>query len=103
MNPVRAEDALAEIIRLDILPRLIGATPDPAAVALATALIGSGRDKNLPPVLRSLVFIPLLYGDQLIDRERAIALFAGLRRETQDSVFEEIHAFAQRRRDALEH
>lgn len=99
MTSDSAEAALAAIVRLDILPRLIGAAPDSAAGALATELIASGRDKNLPPLLRSLVFMPLLHGDQTIDRERAIALFAGLRRETQDPVFEEIHAFALRRRD----
>jgi uncharacterized protein (DUF924 family) len=99
MTPDSAEAALAAIVRLDILPRLIGAAPDSAAGALATELIASGRDKNLPPLLRSLVFMPLLHGDRMIDRERAIALFAGLRRETQDPVFEEIHAFALRRRD----
>ncbi|MDD3677448.1 DUF924 family protein [Thauera propionica] len=102
MTPDGAEAALAAIVRLDILPRLIGAAPDPAAGALATELIASGKDKNLPPLLRSLVFIPLLHGDRPIDRERAVALFAGLRRETQDPVFEELHAFALQRRAALD-
>jgi uncharacterized protein (DUF924 family) len=99
MTPDGAEAALAAIVRLDILPRLIGAEPDPVAVALATELIASGRDKNLPPLLRSLVFVPLLHGDQPIDRERAAALFAGLRRETQDPVFELAYAHALRQRD----
>lgn len=102
MNAGRAEDALAEIVRIDILPRLIGAVPDAAvtatAVALASGLIASGGDKNLPPLLRSLAFIPLLHGDP-IDRERAIALFAGLRRETQDPVFEQAYDCALRQRD----
>lgn len=102
MNAASAEDALAEIIRIDILPRLIGAAPDAdAAVALASALIASGGDKNLPPLLRSLAFIPLLHGGRPIDRERAVALFAGLRRETQDPVFEQAYDCALRQRDLV--
>jgi uncharacterized protein (DUF924 family) len=101
MTPDGAEAALAAIVRLDILPRLVGAAPDPAAAALATELIASGRDKNLPPLLRSLVFVPLLHGAP-IDRERAVALFAGLRRETQEPVFELAYEHALRQRDSAE-
>ncbi len=104
MTPGSAEAVLAEILRLDVLPRQIGRAPAPAdrieALELATALVASGRDKNLPPPLRALAFLPFLHGDRPIDHERAAALFAGLRRETQDPLFEELHAFAQRRRDA---
>jgi uncharacterized protein (DUF924 family) len=101
MKSGSAEAVLEDIVRLDILPRLVGAVPDPAAGALATELIASGRDKNLPAMLRSLVFIPLLNGDQPIDRERAVALFAGLRRETQDPIFEQAYAHAVRQRDLI--
>lgn len=104
MTPGSAEAVLAEILRLEVLPRLIGREPSrfdrAEALELATALVAGGRDKNLPPPLRALVFLPFLHGEQPIDRERAAALFAGLRRETQDPLFEEFHAFALRRRDA---
>lgn len=105
MTPGSAEAVLAEILRLDVLPRQIGREPAhadrAAALELAMALVASGRDKNLPPLLRSLVFLPFLHADQPIDRERAVALFAGLRRETQDPLFEEFHEFALRRREDM--
>lgn len=105
MAPDSAEAVLVEILRLDVLPRQIGLAPARAdhveALALATALVSSGRDKNLPPLLRALAFLPFSHSDQPIDRERAAALFAGLRRETGDDLFADAHAFALRRRDGL--
>ena len=95
-----AEALLAEILRLDVLPRQFGLEPARAdhaeALELATALVASGRDKNLPPALRACAFLPFLHSAQPIDRERAAALFAGLRRETGDDLFADAHAFALR-------
>jgi uncharacterized protein (DUF924 family) len=104
MTPASAEAILAEILRLDIFPRQIGIEPPradrAAALGLATGLIASGGDKNLPPHQRGFIFLPLARSEQLIDRERAVALFAGLRRETQDPVFEQAYEYALRQRDA---
>jgi uncharacterized protein (DUF924 family) len=47
------------------------------------------------------VFLPFLYSAHLIDRERAVALFAGLRRETQEPLFAQVHDHAVRQRDQL--
>lgn len=103
MTTTSAEAVLEKVIQCDILPRLIGRPADSAvAQALATQLIASGRDKNLTPLLRSLVFLPLLYSEQTIDRERAVALFAGLRRETQDPFFEQIYAYALHQRELID-
>ena len=100
-----AEAIFAAILRLEAFPRQIGREPAPAeraeALELATALIASGRDKNLPPLRRGFVFLPFMHSDQLIDRERAVALFAGLRRETQEDVFERAYETAVAQRDAL--
>lgn len=105
MTTDSAEAVLAEILRLDIFPRQVGADPSPAdraeALALATGLVASGSDKNLPPALRAFVFLPFLHSDTPIDRERAVALFAGLRRETGEAMFERAYEAAVRRRDAL--
>jgi uncharacterized protein (DUF924 family) len=105
MIPESAETVLGEILRLDVLPRQIGIQPARAdhaeALSLATALVASGRDKNLLPHLRAFVFLPLLHSEELIDRERAVALFAGLRRETQQNVFEQAYGTAVAQRDAL--
>lgn len=112
MIPERAPDdldagaVLAAILRLDSFPRQLGREPAPAArsaaLALATRLVASGRDKNLPPLQRGFVFLPLMHSEALIDRERAVALFAGLRREGQDEIFEHAYDEAVQRRDALQ-
>lgn len=102
---VDAESVLATILWLDTFPREIGREPGHAeraeALALAKALVTSGQDKNLPPLQRGLVFLPFMRSEQLIDRECAVALFAGLRRETQETMFEHAYAAAVRQRDAL--
>lgn len=102
---LHAEAVLAAILRLDAFPRQIGREPAPAeraeALALATMLVASGHDKNLPSLQRGFVFLPFMRSDQLIDRERAVALFAGLRRETQEDVFERAYETAVVQRDAL--
>lgn len=104
MTPSPEEVTLAEILRLDVFPRHVGIEPSCAeraeALALATELVASGRDKNLPPILRAFAFLPFMHSDEPIDRERAVALFAGLRREAQDEVFEAAYDWAARRRDA---
>lgn len=103
--PDSAEAVLAAILRLDVFPRQIGHAPAPAeqakALEFATALVASGRDKNLSPPLRACAFLPFLYSDQPIDRERAAALFAGLRRETGDEIFADAHAFALRQQEGM--
>ena len=100
-----ALNIVTSILWLDTFPREIGRTPERAdraeALALAKALIASGRDKNLTPLLRGFAFLPFMHSDDLIDRECAVALFAGLRRETQQEIFEQAYATAVRQRDAL--
>lgn len=104
-----ARTALAAILLLDEFPRkcLRGTAQAEAgmipALALAKGLVSSGRDKNLPPIQRWFAFIPFLRSDQLIDRECAVALFAGLRREAQEPAFELAYDFAVQQRDALGH
>ncbi len=102
---VDAETVLATILWLDTFPREIGREPDHAeraeALALAKALVTSGRDKNLPPRQRGFVFLPFMHSAELIDRECAVALFAGLRRETQETLFEHAYETAVHLRDAL--
>lgn len=103
-----AQDALSmltAILWLDTFPREIGCEPEPAdrteALALAKSLVACGHDKNLPPPLRGFAFLPFMHSNDLIDRECAVALFAGLRRETQQEIFEQAYAAAVRQRDAL--
>ena len=104
-----ARTGLATILLLDEFPRRLWCSTTQAeaglapALALAKTLVSSGRDKNLPPIQRWFTFIPFLRSDQLIDRECAVALFNGLRREAQEPAFELAYDFAVRQRDVLEH
>lgn len=100
-----ALDIVTAILWLDTFPREIGCEPERAdrveALALAKSLIASGHDKNLTPLLRGFAFLPFMHSDDLIDRECAVALFAGLRRETQQEIFGQAYATAVRQRDML--
>jgi uncharacterized protein (DUF924 family) len=103
-----AEGALARILLLDQFPRNIfrdtarAFAGDDDALKLAERLVSSGRDKNLPPIRRWFVFMPFEHSEALIDQERSVALFAGLRREGQLEVFESAYDYAVRHRDVIE-
>ena len=103
-----AEGSLARILLLDQFTRNIhrGTTRafagDAQALALAERLVGSGRDKNLPPLQRWFVFLPFEHSETPIDQERSVALFAGLRREAQDAAFDAAYDYALRHRAAIE-
>lgn len=107
-TPAAAEAALAAILVLDPLPRnLFRGTArafagDARARQLATDLVAAGRDKNLPPIRRWFVFMPFMHSESLIDQERAVALFAGLRREAQEPAFEHAYEYALDHRDVIE-
>jgi uncharacterized protein (DUF924 family) len=103
-----AEGSLARILLLDQFTRNIfrgtarAFAGDAQALALAERLVGSGRDKNLPPLQRWFVFLPFEHSETPIDQERSVALFAGLRREGQDAAFDAAHDYALRHRAAIE-
>jgi len=103
-----AEGSLARILLLDQFTRNIfrgtarAFAGDAQALVLAERLVGSGRDKNLPPIKRWFVFLPFEHSETLIDQERSVALFAGLRREAQDAAFDAAYDYALRHRAAIE-
>jgi len=103
-----AEGSLARILLLDQFTRNIfrgtarAFAGDAQALALAGRLVGSGRDKNLPPLQRWFVFLPFEHSETPIDQERSVALFAGLRREGQDPAFDAAYDYALRHRAAIE-
>jgi len=103
-----AEGSLARILLLDQFTRNIfrgtarAFAGDAQALALAERLVGSGRDKNLPPLQRWFVFLPFEHSETPIDQERSVALFAGLRREAQDAAFDAAYDYALRHRAAIE-
>lgn len=107
-DPADAAAVLATILLLDQFPRNLfrdtarAFAGDDRALALATALVSAGRDKNLPPLLRWFVCMPFMHSERLIDQERAVALFAGLRREAQDPAFDSAHDYALRHREIIE-
>jgi uncharacterized protein (DUF924 family) len=103
-----AAGALARVLLLDQFTRNIfrdsarAFAGDAQALALAGRLVASGRDKNLPPLQRWFVFLPFEHSEALIDQERSVALFAGLRREAQDAAFDAAYDYAVRHRAVIE-
>lgn len=103
-----AAAGLARILLLDQFTRNLfrgearAFAGDAAALALAEAMVGSGRDKNLPPLRRWFVFMPFEHSESLLDQERSVALFAGLRREGQAPAFESAYDYALRHREIVE-
>ncbi|HEX8988121.1 MAG TPA: DUF924 family protein, partial [Rhodocyclaceae bacterium] len=75
---------------------------DAEALALAQALVSSGRDKNLPPIRRWFAFMPFMHSEALIEQERSVAAFDALRREAQDAAFDSAYDYAVRHRDIVE-
>lgn len=103
-----ADGALARILLLDQFTRNLfrdtarAFAGDAAALDLAEALVAGGRDKNLPPIRRWFAFLPFEHSESLLNQERAVALFAGLRREAQHPAFESAYDYAVRHRDVIE-
>jgi uncharacterized protein (DUF924 family) len=106
-DPGPDETALARILLLDQFTRnIFRGTPrafagDTQALALATMLVASGRDKNLTPWQRWFAYLPFEHAETLLDQERSVALFAGLRREMQDGAFDNAYDYALRHRDVI--
>jgi len=98
---------LARILLLDQFTRNIHrGTPrafagDVQALSLATSLVGAGRDKNLSPWQRWFAYLPFEHSESLLDQERAVALFAALRREMQHEAFDSAYDYALRHREVI--
>lgn len=101
------EVRLSRILLLDQFTRNIHRnTPrafagDALALQLATALVAAGRDKNLTPWQRCFAYLPFEHSESLLDQERAVALFAGLRREMRNEAFDSAYDYALRHRDVI--
>jgi uncharacterized protein (DUF924 family) len=101
------EAQLARILLLDQFTRnIFRDTPrafagDAQALQVAEALVGSGRDKNLSPFQRWFVYLPFEHGETLLDQERAVALFAALRREMRQEAFDSAYDYAVRHRAVI--
>ena len=98
---------LARILLLDQFTRNIHrGTPrafagDVQALSLAASLVGAGRDKNLSPWQRWFAYLPFEHSESLLDQERAVALFAALRREMQHEAFDRAYDYALRHREVI--
>jgi uncharacterized protein (DUF924 family) len=101
------EALLAHILLLDQFTRnIFRDTPrafagDAQALSLATTLVATGRDKNLSPFLRWFAYLPFEHSESLLEQERAVALFAGLRREMQLEAFDSAYDYALRHREVI--
>ncbi len=101
------EDLLARILLLDQFTRnIFRGTPrafagDIQALAIATALVGSGRDKNLSPWQRWFAYLPFEHAESMMEQERSVALFTALARELQAPAFDSALEYAVRHRDVI--
>jgi uncharacterized protein (DUF924 family) len=95
--------ALALVLVLDQFTRnAFRGTPkafagDARALALATLLVDSGRDRLLAPVERWFAYMPLEHSERLIDQHESVRLFERLAAEGLDAPL----AWAQRHRDVI--
>lgn len=98
------ETLLARILLLDQFTRnVFRNTPrafagDAQALAIANSLVSSGRDKNLTPFQRWFAYLPFEHSEALLDQERAVALYEGLRREMQNESFDSAYDYALKHR-----
>ncbi len=101
------EDLLARILLLDQFTRnIFRGTPrafagDAQALAIATQLVTSGRDKNLDHWQRWFAYLPFEHAESLLEQERAVALYAALRREAQGAAFDSAYDYAVKHRDII--
>ncbi|MCM2289580.1 MAG: DUF924 domain-containing protein [Sulfuritalea sp.] len=108
-EPAEATDEalLARLLLLDQFTRnIFRDTPrafagDAQALSLATMLVSSGRDKNLSPWQRWFAYLPFEHSESLLDQERAVALFAALRREMRHEAFDSAYDYAVRHREVI--
>lgn len=101
------EELLARILLLDQFTRnIFRGTPhafagDAQALAIATQLVTSGRDKNLDPWQRWFAYLPFEHAESLLEQERAVALYAALCREAQGEAFGSAYDYAVKHRDIV--
>ena len=92
----RKDDALDAAIR-----ERFAFAGDAQALALATQLVSSGRDKNLDPWQRWFAYLPFEHAESLLEQERSVALFAALAREAQLPAFDSALDYAVRHREVI--
>jgi uncharacterized protein (DUF924 family) len=54
---------------------------DPSALALASAMIGAGQDRQLHPMERCFLYLPFEHAENMPEQERCIALYKALAAE----------------------
>ncbi len=102
------DSLLARILLLDQFTRnIFRDTPrafagDVQALHVAESLVAAGRDKNLSPFQRWFAYLPFEHSESLLNQERSVALFAGLRREMQHEAFDSAYDYAVRHREVIE-
>lgn len=101
------EALLANLLLLDQFTRnIFRNTPrafagDAQALVIAVLLVSTGRDKNLSPWQRWFAYLPFEHSESLLDQERAVALFAALRREMRHEAFDSAYDYAVRHREVI--
>ncbi|MDM0105637.1 DUF924 family protein [Variovorax sp. J22R24] len=84
-----AEGVLALLVLLDQFPRNAWRgsghmfATDGKALAIASAAVDAGLDRQVEPALRPFFYLPFMHSESLADQERSIALNAALDANTQ--------------------
>lgn len=100
--PQAARTALALVVLLDQVPRNIwrgtGAafSTDAAALAVASDAVDRGFDRALAPVARWFLYLPFEHAEDIVQQDRAVALFKGLPPDSPDHA--RVVDFAERHR-----
>lgn len=103
-EPTNDRETLTAILLLDQFTRnIFRGTPrafagDAQALAIATQLVATGRDKNLDPWQRWFSYLPFEHAESLLEQERSVALFAALAREMQMPAFDSALDYAEKHR-----
>ncbi len=101
---------LALVIVLDQFPHHIhrgrpqAFATDAQALALSLAALASGEDRQLSPIERVFLYLPLEHAESLAMQERAVELFAALANEAaadERALFDNFLDYAVRHRDVI--
>lgn len=103
---------LALVIVLDQFPHHIhrgrpqAFATDPQALALSLAALDAGEHRQLAPIERVFLFLPLEHAESLALQERSVSLYADLAREAapaERGLFDNFLDYAIKHRDVVAH
>jgi len=77
---------------------------DPQALALSLAALAAGEDRQLAPIERVFLYLPLEHAESVAMQDRSVALYETLAREAaadERALFDDFLDYARRHRDVV--